>query len=143
MMAGSGGSSGSSAGSQLNGSGQQVVNGLSAKSPSAFTGYISGSAAVLPSTASTALPSAVASSYASYAPYAAAAAGAHYFAPTASYMPPMVHSHAAAHHHHHAHHHAPGVPGGSNNGALNGSANGSSAQSSVKHYRPWGTELAY
>lgn len=41
-----------------------------------------------------------------------------YFAPTAGYMPPMVPN--------------------SNNLAAN-----ASAQSSVKHYRPWGTELAY
>ena len=67
----------------------------------------------LPSTPVSAIPSAVSASNSYSYPYTGS-----YFAPTAGYMPPMVPT--------------------SNNLSSN-----TSTQSSVKHYRPWGTELAY
>ena len=85
----------------------------SSKSPSAFA-PLGYSPVVGSTTVPTSMSTPSASSSYTY-PYGAGS----YFGPTASYMPPM-------------------VPTSNNLSTAN-----SNSQSSVKHYRPWGTELAY
>ncbi|KAI2797822.1 Hey2p [Blomia tropicalis] len=86
----------------------------SSKSPSAFA-TLGYSPSVVPSTPSASTIATQSSTSTSYSyPYTAGA----YFTPTPGYMPPM-------------------MPANNNLGT------NPNSQSSVKHYRPWGTELAY